>query len=105
MWADEAEAKWKAEKAALLAELAPLSRKEKCELIVAAKAYRSGPDPYNSLYMGSMATHSLFCSLGGDILRGSLDDLLKRATDQQISAALDVCANIIKHMGRGPIAA
>lgn len=105
MWADEAEAKWKAEKAALLAELDPLSRNEKCALIVAAKTFRSGPDSCNSVYMGSMATHSLFCSLGGDVLRESLDDLLERATDQQISAALDVCANIIKHMGRGPIAA
>ena len=98
----EADARWAKEKAALLAELAPLTRLEKEKLIQEASVYRSGPDSCNSLYMGSLAIGSLYYALNGIKSRDTLAELLGRASDAQIDAALGVCANIIKYMRENP---
>lgn len=51
----------------------------------------------NSLYMGSAATCRLFDVLGGDWPNESLGDVLKRATDAQLDAGLERCANILTY--------
>lgn len=102
MYAHEAEAKWAAEKAVLMAEWTPLEREKKQDLIVRAMDYKSGPDSCNSVYLGSMARHSTFMALGSHITRGTLIDALAKATDAQLNAALDVCANVIRYMLENP---
>jgi hypothetical protein len=80
-----------------------MKREEMIDLIRRAASYRSGADSCNSLYMGSMATHSLYCALGGTSpLHDTLDDLLSRATTAQLGAAMKVCDNIIRHMTKHP---
>lgn len=96
------EAVWAKKKAALLQALAPLSRDEKANLILKASRYRSGADSCNSLYMGGLATASLVHALGGAYGRDDVLMLLTKATDAQIEAGLDVCANIIDYMRDHP---
>lgn len=103
MWMHEAEARFNARKEAGLPILQALPRKEKVGWIRKAKAYRSGPDPFNSLYMGSMATHMLYVKLGGRITTHALEDLLEQATEAQLDAALETCFNILEHVPDSPV--
>jgi hypothetical protein len=100
MTPSEADAKWNATKIAMMADLRDLPQGEKINLIEKAADYRSGPDPYNSVYMGSMATASLMHALGGSYGVSSLKDLLARASDAQLTAGLEPCLPVIQAMHR-----
>lgn len=98
MYLHELEAMWRAEKARLMPALTTLPREAKVDWIDKSSTYRSGPDPYNSLYMGGMASHSLMHALGDASYRTSLADLLAKASDAQLDKGLEVCLPYIKAM-------
>lgn len=77
-----------------------LKVKEKRRLILAAYNYNGrarNMASCNQLYMGSMETCLLFKALDGDWLKESLNAVIARATDEQLDAGLERCANIIKY--------
>jgi hypothetical protein len=54
----------------------------------------------NHLYMGSMATCQLIHALGGQWPNDALNDVLKKATNEQLDAGLALCQNILKYADR-----
>lgn len=98
----EMEARLAKEREAGMSELIPLERAVKVNLIKAAAAYRSGADSCNSVYMGGHAHAQLRVALGGGF-RDSLDDLLERASDNELNAGLEACWPYIKHMREHPV--
>jgi hypothetical protein len=52
----------------------------------------------NALYMGSGHTAILMGKLGGSYGRDSLDDLIDRASDDQLDAGLESVQNIIRYL-------
>lgn len=72
------------------------------KLILDATKYRSGADSINSVYMGSMALASLYCALGKQYGRDSLEIAIATASEIQIQAALKICAPYIEYMIKYP---
>jgi hypothetical protein len=71
-----------------------LLREEKVALIQKAvnhNAHARNMASCNSFYMGSMATASLFDRLGADWPNVSLAFAMKRATEEQLDAAVEYC--------------
>lgn len=102
MTVDEAADKWAREKAILMAGVAPLPLDQKRDLIRRAADYKSGSDSCNSVYMGSLATHTMMLALGADPKSWDLEAPLAKAGPTQIDKALDVCASIIWYMQKHP---
>ncbi len=72
--------------------------------IIAALDYRSGPDSCNSLYLGSMATHSICQAFGGSLgdVGFDLRKAIKDGTRRQVDKALESCASVIEYMKKHP---
>lgn len=70
--------------------------------ILAALEYRSGPDSCNSVYMGSMATASVYHAMGLNYGEGDLVAAIKSAGSGQIANALDACRGVIRYMKMYP---
>lgn len=71
-------------------------------LIAAAAAYRSGNDSINTVYMGSMATASLYAALGLRYGQPGFNERLAAADRPMLERAFAVCSNIIEYMQKHP---
>ena len=83
--------------------MAKKTKENKKKEIIEVMNYRSGEGMINTVYVGSMATAGAMRILGGIYSRDNFDDLLSKATDNQIDECYEYLDSYIQHMLDNPV--